>query len=219
VTLLLGGTTIVLLLGMALRSILLRRSSHSVVLPPPPPGVVESVSLSDTHSFSKIPCASIHLLEGLGVEGDAHLGKLVQHRSRLATRGHEPNLRQVHLIHAELLDYVAQKNSTLAGITAGQMGENILTRGVALLDLPTGTKLYIGASVLLEVTGLRNPCPQLDNFRPGLMGALREEDAEGQVKRLAGVMAVIRQGGTVHKGDVIRVELPAARPHKPLEPV
>jgi len=213
--LLLGGAAMLLLLVLSARSFL-RRRSLGVPPPPPPPGVVVSVSRSPSHNFSKTPEASIRLLAGLGVEGDAHLGEKVQHRSRLATRGHEPNLRQVHLIHAELMDDLATRG--FPDLAAGHMGENVLTRGVQLLDLPTGTKLYIGTSALVELTGLRNPCPQLDNFRPGLTGALRPEDTQGNVRRLAGVMSVILEGGEVRAGDVVRVELPPL-PHRPLEPV
>jgi MOSC domain-containing protein YiiM len=178
-------------------------------------GVVEAVHCSPTHTFSKASQASIELLAGLGVAGDAHLGTTVQHRSRVAADPTQPNLRQVHLIHAELHDELK-----LAGfdVLAGQMGENITTRGVAVLDLPTGTQLHIGATAVIEVTGLRNPCAQLDQFQPGLQAAVLGRDAQGRLVRKAGIMAIVLAGGTVKAGDAIRIELPPP-PHQPLERV
>jgi MOSC domain-containing protein YiiM len=178
-------------------------------------GIVTAVSVSGTHSFSK-PCTeSIRLIAGLGVEGDAHLGVTVQHRSRIAKYGHLPNLRQVHLIHAELLD---ELRAAGFAIRAGDMGENVTTSGVDLLGLPTGTRLRIGAEAVVEVTGLRNPCRQLNDFRPGLMQATLDYDADGSLIRKAGIMAIVVTGGDVRPGDPIAVELPVGA-HQPLEPV
>jgi MOSC domain-containing protein YiiM len=176
--------------------------------------MVTAVSRSATHALSKPNQDSIRLLSGLGVEGDAHLGETVQHRSRVARDPSQPNLRQVHLIHAELHD---ELRAAGFAVSAGQMGENITTRGLDLLGLPTGTRLHLGAAVL-EVTGLRNPCVQLDGIQPGLMAATLGRDAEGKLLRKAGVMGIVLVGGAVRPGDPIRVELPPP-PHRALAPV
>lgn len=178
-------------------------------------GVVAAVSRSDNHSFSKPLLPAIRLLVGLGVEGDAHCGATVKHRSRVAIDPTKPNLRQVHLIHAELHD-VLQAAGFRVG--AGDMGENVTTRGVDLLGLPTGTRLRLGATAVIEVTGLRNPCAQLDRFQPGLMAAVLGRDECGELIRKAGVMAVVLVGGEVFAGDAIGVELPPL-PHRALAPV
>lgn len=150
-----------------------------------------------------------------GVEGDAHLGVTVKHRSRVAVDPSQPNLRQVHLIHAELHDELRAAGFE---ITAGQMGENITTRGIDLLGLPTGTRLVLGADAVVEVTGLRNPCAQLDQFRPGLLAAVLGRDENGNLVRKAGIMGVVLASGDVRPGDLIQVELPP-EPHKALERV
>jgi MOSC domain-containing protein YiiM len=178
-------------------------------------GVVAAVSSSATHTFSKPNRDGIRLLAGLGVEGDAHLGVTVKHRSRVARDPSQPNLRQVHLIHAELHEQLRAAGFTVA---AGDMGENVTTRGVDLLALPTGTRLRLGDAALVEVTGLRNPCLQLDGFQPGLMKAVLGRDEHGELVRKAGIMGVVLAGGTVRPGDPIHVELPAG-PHRPLAPV
>jgi len=178
-------------------------------------GTVVAVCLRSTHTFSKGSQATIQLLAGLGVKGDAHLGKTVKHRSRVAVDPSQPNLRQVHLIHAELHDELRAAGFTVA---AGDMGENITTRGIDLLGLPTGARLHLGATAVVEVTGLRNPCAQLDNFQPGLMAAVLGRDEEGRIIRKAGIMAIVITGGAVQPGDRIRVELPP-QPHCALERV
>lgn len=175
-------------------------------------GVVAAVSRSPRHTFSKLPVDSIQLLAGLGVEGDAHMGTTVKHRSRVRVDPSEPNLRQVHLIHAELLE---ELNAQGFDLVAGQLGENITTRGVDLLGLPRGARLHLGDAVL-EITGLRNPCRQLDGLRPGLMKAVLGRDAEGRLRRKSGVMAVVLSGGCVRAGDGIRLACPDG-PHLPLE--
>ncbi|MBV9235135.1 MAG: MOSC domain-containing protein [Xanthobacteraceae bacterium] len=175
---------------------------------------VVAVSRSPTHSFSKANELGIVLVAGRGVDGDAHAGESVKHRSRVARDPHQPNLRQVHLIHSELFEELAVKGYAVA---PGQLGENVTTQGLDLLDLPVGTRLRLGTAVV-QVTGLRNPCTQLDRFAPGLMQAVLGRDADGQLVRKAGVMAVVIGGGMVCPGDGIAVELPA-RPHVALEPV
>jgi MOSC domain-containing protein YiiM len=149
------------------------------------------------------------------VEGDAHLGETVQHRSRVARDPTQPNLRQVHLVHSELHDELRARGFAVA---AGQMGENVTTRGIDLLALPTGTRLQIGAAALLEITGLRNPCKQLDGLQDGLMAATLDRDTDGELVRKAGVMAIVLSGGEIRPGDPIRQELPA-EPHRPLQAV
>ncbi len=178
-------------------------------------GLVVAVSASATHDFSKAPRAYIRLEAGFGVVGDSHAGVTVQHRSRVAQNPHQPNLRQVHLLHAELHEELAVAGFAL---TAGEMGENITTRGIPLLSLPSGSRLHIGASAVVEVTGLRNPCVQLDDLRPGLMAAVLERDASGALVRKAGIMGVVLVGGEVRAGDRIRVESPPL-PHRGLQPV
>jgi len=178
-------------------------------------GRVAAVSRSATHSLVKGNQDGIRLVAGLGVAGDAHAGTTVQHRSRVARDPSQPNLRQVHLIHAELLDELRGAGFTVA---PGQMGENVTTRGVDLLGLPVGARLRLGDEAVVEITGLRNPCAQLEEIQRGLMAAVLDRDAEGRLVRKAGVMGVVVSGGTVRPGDAIAVELPVA-PHRPLEPV
>jgi MOSC domain-containing protein YiiM len=177
--------------------------------------IVTAVSRCSRHSFSKPNQASIHLLAGLGVEGDAHLGTTVKHRSRVAKDPTQPNLRQVHLIHSELFDELAEKGFVVA---AGEMGENVTTRGIDLLNLPAGARLRLGGSAIIEVTGLRNPCVQIDRFQKGLMKAVLGKDELGNIIRKSGIMGIVLQRGEVRPGDAIRVELPAG-PHRPLEVV
>ena len=177
--------------------------------------IVTAVSRSATHTFSKPNAGAIRLLAGLGVEGDAHLGVTVKHRSRVRTDPDSPNLRQVHLIHAELHEELRAAGFSVA---PGQIGENVTTRGIALLGLPTGTRLHLGAAAVVEVTGLRNPCRQLDRFQAGLTAALIGRDQNGKLIRKAGIMSIVIAGGEVRSGDAIAVELPPA-PHHRLEPV
>ncbi|MBV8659816.1 MAG: MOSC domain-containing protein [Burkholderiales bacterium] len=176
---------------------------------------VVSVSLSASHSFSKAPQDQIELLAGLGVRGDAHCGETVRHRSRVAQDPTQPNLRQVHLIHHELFDELAEKGFTLGPCA---LGENIATRGIALLDLPVGTRLHIGAEAVVELTGLRNPCAQIEHFQTGLLAAVLDRAADGTLIRKAGVMGIVVSGGTVRPDDAIRVTLPP-EPHRALERV
>jgi MOSC domain-containing protein YiiM len=178
-------------------------------------GFVEAVSQRSNHSFSKQPRMWIRLLAGLGVEGDAHLGTTVKHRSRVAKDPTQPNLRQVHLLHRELLNELETKGFRIG---PGDIGENILTRGIDLLGLPTGTILHIGEAAQVRITGLRNPCIQLDRFRPGLMAATLDRDTSGNLIRKAGVMAVVLTSGEVTPGDPIQINLPAP-PHSLLRPV
>ncbi len=178
-------------------------------------GLVEAVSRSATHTLTKANQAAIRLLEGLGVEDDAHAGTTVKHRSRVARDPHQPNLRQVHLLHAELFQELRNAGFDVA---AGRMGENVTTRGIDLLGLPTGTRLRLGGEAIVEITGLRNPCAQLDQIQAGLMAATLDRDERGHPIRKAGVMAVVIASGPVQPGDPVTIELPPA-PRRPLKPV
>jgi len=177
--------------------------------------VVTSVSRSGRHTFSKLVVLTIRLVPGLGVEGDAHLGEKVKHRSRVRKNPDDPNLRQVHLIHEELF---AELRRGGFDVGPGAIGENVTTRGIDLLGLPTGTRLRLGTDAVVEITGLRNPCSQLDAFQPGLMAAVLGRDAEGNLVRKTGVMAIVISGGDVQAGDPIAVEFPKDE-RRPLVPV
>lgn len=177
-----------------------------------PEGTVEAVNVSPTHTLAKPSRQSIRLLAGLGVEGDAHMGATVKHRSRVLRDPTQPNLRQAHLIHGELHDELRAGGFDVA---PGQMGENITTRGIDLLGLPSGARLHIGGEAVIEVTGLRTPCEQLNGIQPGLMQALLGRDEEGNLVRKAGVMGIVLTAGEVRPNDNIRVELPPP-PHQPL---
>lgn len=176
---------------------------------------VVSVNSSPTHTMQKTPRSGITLLEGLGVEGDAHSGETVKHRSRVAQDPLQPNLRQVHLIHQELLTELSEKGFQ---IEPGQMGENITTQGIDLLGLPKDTILSIGPEARVRVTGLRNPCVQLDGIQPGLMKAVLDKDENGNLIRKAGIMGVVVNGGKICPGDKITFSLPP-EPHEKLDRV
>ncbi len=176
---------------------------------------VVAVARSAEHSFGKPARDSIRLVAGEGVEGDAHRGATVKHRSRVRRDPRQPNLRQVHLLHAELHD---ELNAAGFSVAAGELGENVTTRGFDLLALPAGTRLRLGEAAVVEVTGLRNPCVQLDRVQPGLMAATLDRGEDGELIRKAGVMAVVLAGGDVRPDDAIGVELPP-EPHRPLAPV
>jgi MOSC domain-containing protein YiiM len=172
---------------------------------------VVALHVSATHTMEKFARDGITLLTGLGVEGDAHQGVTVKHRSRVAADPTQPNLRQVHLIHSELHDELRARGFE---VPWGRMGENITTRGIDLLGLPRGALLRLGCDAAVEITGLRNPCTQLDGIAPGLMQALTDRDAEGGLIRKAGVMGIVIAGGVVRVGDAINVTLPAGPPQK-----
>lgn len=176
---------------------------------------VLAVCRSASHTMSKALCQRIRLIQGLGIEGDAHRGDTVKHRSRVAIDPTQPNLRQVHLIHAELHDELGKRGFDIA---PGRMGENITTRAIDLLGLPRGTRLHLGASAVIEVTGLRNPCYQLDGLQQGLMEAVLERDPARGLIRKAGIMAIVIASGEVGAGDMIGVEMPAGA-HEALKPV
>lgn len=178
-------------------------------------GLVVAVSQRAGHHFSKTPSLGIRLLTGLGVAGDAHMGTTVKHRSRVRRDPTQPNLRQVHLIHAELFDELRSMGFV---VKPGELGENVTTSGIDLLALPAGTRLHLGDSAVVEITGLRNPCVQIDEFQQGLMAATLDRDADGNLVRKAGVMSVVLRDGDVRPGDAVGVELPSA-PHRRLQPV
>ncbi|MCT4357812.1 MOSC domain-containing protein [Streptomyces sp. Je 1-79] len=179
-------------------------------------GQVTAVSREATYSFSKPNRESVTLLAGLGIEGDVHAGETIRHQFRMTYEPDLPNLRQVHLMHEELFDELALKGFD---VRAGQLGENITTRGVDLLGLPTGALLHLGEQAVLEVTGLRNPCAKINDFRAGLLSEVFALDPDsGEFTFKSGIMAVVRHGGPVRPNDPVRVELPPA-PHRPLERV
>jgi MOSC domain-containing protein YiiM len=178
-------------------------------------GRVIAVSRRHGHHFSKTPSLSIRLLTGLGVAGDAHMGGTVKHRSRVRKDPTQPNLRQVHLMHAELFDELCAKGFA---VQPGDLGENVTTSGVDLLALPRGTRLHLGEAAVVEVTGLRNPCIQIDDFQKGLMAATLDKDAAGNLIRKAGIMSIVLADGDVRPGDAVRIELPGT-PYRPLQPV
>ena len=177
--------------------------------------VVLAVGRSKEHDFSKYSEASIELVTGLGVADDCHRGETVQHRSRMNIKPAPPNLRQVHLIHAELFDEMGEIGHC---ITPLQLGENITTQNLDLLNLPTGALLRLGESAVVEVTGLRNPCPQIENFQAGLQDKLVVRNAEGKLMRKCGIMSIVKTGGHVEPGSRIVVDLPEG-PHRPLRVV
>lgn len=176
---------------------------------------VVAVCFDEGHRFSKNPAKEIVLLPGLGVQGDAHLGVTVQHRSRVAADPTQPNLRQVHLIHAELFTELGEHGFD---VDAGQLGENVTTRGIDLLSLPRGTMLTLGDEAVVQITGLRNPCQQINTFQSGLLKEVLARSSEGEPVRKAGVMSVVVSGGVVRPGDPIVARLPAM-PHWPLDRV
>jgi MOSC domain-containing protein YiiM len=178
-------------------------------------GTVVGVHTSPVHKFSKRTDLFITLIAGLGVAGDAHAGKTVRHRSRVSVDPDQPNLRQVHLIASELIDEINSEGFDLA---FGALGENITTRGIDLINLPRGTLLYLGDEAVISVTGLRNPCSQIEKFRKGLLKRMIGRHEDGSPLLLTGIMSIVLKGGTVRQGDPIRVELPDG-PHYRLEKV
>lgn len=191
------------------------RKNQAVAGEPGGQARVVAVSKDPLHQFSKSVVSEITLIEGWGVEGDAHAGRTVQHRSRVARDPSQPNLRQIHLIHAELFDELAGAGYT---VTAGQMGENIATRGIDLLNLPTGSQLRFGDDATVRVTGLRNPCQQINTFAPGLLREVMGRAEDGSVERKGGVMAVVIASGVVRPHDPIAVTFPTGV-QEPLKPV
>jgi MOSC domain-containing protein YiiM len=179
------------------------------------PATVTAASRSKSHTFSKTNELMIHLVAGLGVEGDAHMGEKVKHRHHDRINPDVPNLRQVHLMHEELFD---ELRAVGFDIRPGAIGENVTTRGVDLLALPKGARLQLGADAVIEVTGLRNPCKDIDAFQRGLTAAVLGRDAEGRLIRKAGIMAIVIKAGNVKAGDLIAVNLPAGE-QRPLLPV
>jgi MOSC domain-containing protein YiiM len=182
---------------------------------PYPDGIVAAVHRSQKHTFTKPAQLSIRLLAGLGVEGDAHMGVKVKHRTLVRRNPDAPNLRQVHLIQEELHEELRRSGFAVG---PGEIGENVTTRGIDLLTLPRGTRLHLGDEAVVEVMGLRNPCRQLDGFQDGLTAALFGRDENGNLTRKAGIMSIVLAGGDVRPGDTITVEFPP-EPHQPLDRV
>lgn len=178
-------------------------------------GKIIGVSKSQSHTFNKFSCEHITLIEGLGVKGDAHMGKTVKHRSRVSKDPTQPNLRQVHLVNYELFEELKEKGFYIKN---GEMGENITTIGIDLLSLPKSTILKLGQKVKIKITGLRNPCNQLNSIKDGLMKAVLDDDENGNLIRKAGVMGVVVEGGKISVGEEIEILLPQ-KPYLTLERV
>ncbi|PYE52739.1 MOSC domain-containing protein [Deinococcus yavapaiensis] len=176
---------------------------------------VEAVHVGAAHTFSKEPRALVRLVAGLGVEGDVHAGETVKHRSRVRQDPSQPNLRQVHLLHAELHDELRARGFD---VRSGDLGENVTTRGLDVLSVPRGTRLHLGPNAVVEITGLRNPCQQIEDFRAGLLAAVLDRDEHGALVRKAGVMGIVVTSGDVRPGDEIEVRFPP-RPWSALERV
>jgi MOSC domain-containing protein YiiM len=176
---------------------------------------VIAVCSKETHGVRKLQRAAVKLVVNHGVEGDYHAGALVRHRSRVARDPQQPNLRQVHLMHAELFDELSAIGIDVA---PGDMGENITTRGLPILDLTPGTRLHLGDSAIVEITGCRNPCAQLNDIDQRLLAQVAQKAADGSIIRKAGIMGIVIVGGVVRPGDAIRVEAPANTSAR-LEPV
>ncbi len=178
-------------------------------------GTILAVSRSSRHSFSKVPQPAIHLLAGLGVEGDAHCGVAVRHRYLVRRNPAAPNRTQVHLLEWEFLESLQAEAPDLPAVHPGDLGENITTRFLRLLTLPLGTRLHLGKTAVVELTGLRTPCKQMDTLRPGLMKA---SFVPGTRHPRAGVMAIALESGAIHASDAIRIDLPP-EPHTALRPI
>lgn len=178
-------------------------------------GSVVALHLTEAHDFSKHAVKEVELVAGVGVAGDAHAGPLVQHRSRVAADPNQPNLRQVHLIASELFEVLAAAGHQVA---PGELGENITTGGVDIHDLAVGSVLRFGETALVAVTGLRNPCAQIEAFQPGLLKLVSYRDGAGVLVRRAGIMGVVVLGGVVRIGDDIAIQPPPGPP-RPLAPV
>jgi MOSC domain-containing protein YiiM len=177
---------------------------------------VVAVSSKETPGIPKISRPEVMLVAGRGVEGDYHAGEFVRHRSRAAKTPDLPNRRQVHIIHSELFDEMAALGITVA---PGRMGENITTRGLALLDLAPGARLHLGESAVVEVTGIRNPCNQLDAVDERLLAQVAIKSDDGSIIRKAGIMGIVVASGRVRPGDPIRVEMPVGATPGTLEPI
>lgn len=178
-------------------------------------GRIEALHSSPSHSLKKETTSSLEIIKGLGVKGDAHMGAKIKHVYRVRKDPNEPNLRQVHIIHAELFDELKTKDFD---ISFGEMGENITCSGLDILSLPTDTELQMGVSTRLKVTGLRNPCAQLDSIKKGLMKACLDRNQSGEMIPKVGIMTIVLEGGIINQGDEIKVVFPP-EPHRKLEAV
>jgi MOSC domain-containing protein YiiM len=170
-------------------------------------GTVVSVNSDDAHRFSKIARQSVRLVEGHGIEGDAHAGRFVQHRHQAKKAPRAPNRRQVHLVQSELFEEMRRLGFVIA---PGDLGENITTVGIDLLALPLGAQLHLGESAVVELTGLRTPCALIDKFKTRLKRAMIVRTPHGVTFR-AGVLGIVTSSGDLRPGDLVRAELPASR--------
>lgn len=177
-------------------------------------GIVLAVSADRGHRFRKMPQRDILLVEGHGVEGDAHAGPFVRHRYLARRQPRLPNLRQVHLIPSALFGTLRRCGYEIG---AGGLGENVTTAGLNLEEMPLGTRILLGQTASVELIGLRTPCVLIDRFRSGLKQHLLAFAKTGPAFR-CGVMGVVRTGGRVAAGDVARVVLPSP-PVRALPPI
>jgi len=166
-----------------------------------------SVNSDDAYRFSKIARQSVRLVEGHGIEGDAHAGRFVKHRYQAKKEPLTPNRRQVHLIQSELFEEMRGFGFI---IEPGDLGENVTTVGIDLLALPLGAQLHLGESAVVELTGLRMPCGLIDKFQTGLKRSMIVRTPRGVTFR-AGVLGIVTSSGDVRPGDLVRAELPASR--------
>ena len=170
-------------------------------------GIVAGVFVSGGHTFSKSERYSVTLLQGLGIEGDAHCGSTVQHLSDRKKNSTRSNLRQLHLIQSELIE---ELNATGFDVRPGDLGENITTGQIDLPALPQGTLLRIGDTAVVEITGLRTPCFKIERFRKGLRSAVTEHRHGGPATLKGALMAIVVAGGVVNRDDRIGVIIPPA---------
>jgi MOSC domain-containing protein YiiM len=168
-------------------------------------GIVVAVNRSARHTVSKVSVATIVLRAGFGVEEDAHAGATIEHRYAKRFHPERPNERQVHLIGGELFDELERDGFH---VEPGQLGENITTRGIALTDLPLGTRLRIANGAVVEVRGLRVPCVLIDRLIPGVKKASAMPYG-GKLALRHGIMGIVIASGSVQQGDVLAVEPPA----------
>jgi len=167
-------------------------------------GRVVGLARDGRNGFSKSAMDTICLIQGQGVEGDAHSGPFVRHRYLARRQPRLPNLRQVHLIPSELFEALRNAGYDLH---PGDLGDNIATAGLDLETLPMGALLDLGSEACIELTGLRTPCVLIDRFRTGLKRQMVCSEPVAPRFR-CGVMSIVRTGGRLAVGDPIRVRLP-----------
>ena len=114
------------------------------------------------------------------------------------------------------MEILSELNDKGFSVIPGELGENITTQGIDLLSLPQGCQLHIGKTTIIELTALRNPCVQIENFQTGMLKEVISKDKQGKIMRKLGMMGVVLSGGHVQPNDEITIQLPE-QPHKSLE--